>query len=497
MSTNTTRRDFLTSAAAAGLAAATFGAAPAFAAQYNVPETWDDEADVVVVGGGGSGFSAAIEAANAGCDVLVLEKGTIFGGSTALCGQAIMGIGTSIQKAVGIEDSVEDAYNYFATIGDSREDLMRLILERSAETVEWLIGLGVQFPAEIGNPGLVYGGQEVSRADLADPIMRTHYSVKPEPGIWPVIEAAAMANPLIRGVLECQVAGLIQDAPGGTVLGVIDANGKTYRARRGVVLAAGGFARNPQMMNSLISRYKVQTTANAQDTGDGIRMGISAGAGTGYFGMLSNVQYSKPIFPCVYIVLGPDTMEGKPPFILVNVEGKRWSNERKFYSYICSDLLTQPEGMAYLITCGEMGYKGLGYAGEAAYSGETLEELAANMGVPPENLVATVAEWNAGCAAGVDAQFSRQTELYPLEAGPYYAAEVRPGCACTFGGINVDTQMHALAALDDTPIPHLYAAGVNTMALGRFYPTCGYAVAGALITGRVAGAAVASEEPTL
>lgn len=384
----------------------------------------------------------------------------MYGGSTALCGQAIMGVGTSVQKAAGIEDSVEEAFGYFSTIGDSREDLLRLILENSADTVEWLIGLGAQFPAEIGNPGLVYGGQEVEREDLAKPVMRTHYAVKPEPGIWPVLENAALASPLIHAELNCRVTGLIQDAPGGRVLGVVSESGKTYAARKGVVLSAGGYARNPQMMNALISRHMVQTTANLQDTGDGLNLGLAAGASSGYFGMLSNVQYSKPVSPCVFIVLGPDTMEGKPPFILVNANGCRWSNERKFYSYICTDLLAQPNGVGYLVTCGEAGLKGLGYAAEQAYRGETLQELAENMGVPAKNLSATIEAWNASCATGTDAQFGRTTELYPLESGPYYAAEVRPGCASTFGGVTVDESMRVLSALGNEPIPGLYAAGM-------------------------------------
>ena len=146
--------------------------------------------------------------------------------------------------------------------------------------------------------------------------------------------------------------------------------------------------------------------------------------------------------------------------------------------------------MGYLVTCGEAGLKGLGYAAEQAYRGETLQELAENMGVPAKNLSATIEAWNASCATGTDAQFGRTTGLYPLESGPYYAAEVRPGCASTFGGVTVDESMRVLSALGNEPIPGLYAAGMNTMASGRFYPTCGYAVACALATGRIAGRAV-------
>lgn len=500
------RRSFLKGAGATAALAAgalAWGCAPSAPKQETetsntgIPTTWDEEADVVVVGGGGAGASAALMAAEAGASVIVLEKSAMMGGSTALCGQAIMGVGTSVQKAAGIEDSVEEAMKYFDVIGDGRDDLIRFVVEHSADAVEWLIDLGMEVPATIGNPGLVFGGQEKERADLTAPVMRTHYAVKPDPGLWPVLQKAIDATEVITAHTNTPVTQLIQHPQTGEVLGVLAGeNGKTaIKARKGVVLAAGGYARNPEMMRGLISRYEVQTTANEGDTGDGMNLGLSAGCSAGYFGMLSNVQYSKPICPCVFIVLGPDTMEGKPPFICVNVKGERWSNERKFYSYICDDLLKQPEGRGFVLTCGEEGLKGLGKAADQAFKGDTLADLATQMGVDATALEGTVAQWNAGCAQGVDAQFGRASELYPLESGPFFAAEVKPGCASTFGGVTVDTDMHAIAATTGQPISRLYAAGMNSMALGRFYPTCGAAVATAITTGRQAGTNVAAESP--
>ncbi|OUO87602.1 hypothetical protein B5F40_13425 [Gordonibacter sp. An230] len=497
------RRSFLrgtgaTAAIAAG--ALLWGCAPREdqgrgVSESGIPTTWDEEADVVIVGGGGAGTSAALMAAKAGSSVIVLEKSAMTGGSTALCGQAIMGVGTSVQKEAGIEDSVEEAMKYFAEVGDGRDDLVRFVVEHSAEAVEWLIDLGMEVPAVIGNPGLVYGGQEKERADLTAPIMRTHYAVQPDPGLWPVLQKALDAEENVIVRTNTPATALVQHPQTGEVLGVMAGKDgeSAIKARKGVVLAAGGYARNPEMMRALISRYEVQTTANEGDTGDGMNLGLSAGCGAGYFGMLSNVQYSKPISPCAFIVLGPDTMEGKPPFICVNMKGERWSNERKFYSYICDDLLKQPEGRAFVLTCGDKGLAGLGKAADQACKADTLADLAVQMGVDAGALASTVEQWNAGCVEGVDAQFGRKSELYPLESGPYYAAEVKPGCASTFGGVTVDTDMHAIAAATGQPIGRLYAAGMNSMALGRFYPTCGAAVATAITTGRQAGTNVAAE----
>lgn len=442
-------------------------------------------------------MSASLMAAEAGASVIVLEKGPTTGGSTALCGQAIMGVGTSIQKAAGVEDSVEAAMKYFSAIGDGRDDLVRFVVENSADAVEWLISLGMQVPAKIGNPGLVFGGQEKERADLTAPVMRTHYAVKPDPGLWPVLQKAADAQENIDVRTGMPATKLVQRPGTGEILGVLAGEGKqkVIKARKGVVLAAGGFARNADMMHALISRFDVQTTANECDTGDGMNLGLSADSSVGYFGMLSNVQFSKPIMPCAFIVLGPDTMEGKPPFIAVNVHGERWTNERKFYSYICDDLLKQPEGRAFILTCGDAGKAGLSRAAEQAFSGNTLAEVASAMGVDANTLSTTVEQWNTSCGQGIDAQFGRLSELYPLDGGPFYAAEVKPGAACTFGGITVDTEMHAIRAGGGEAIPRLYAAGTNSMALGRFYPTCGSAVATAITTGRNAGMNAAAETP--
>ena len=222
------RRSFLkasgaTAAVAAG--ALLWGCAPSSAqdgasTESGIPTSWDEEADVVVVGGGGAGMSAALMAAEAGASVIVLEKGPTTGGSTALCGQAIMGVGTSVQKAAGIEDSVEEAMKYFSAIGDGRDDLVRFVVENSADAVEWLIGLGMQVPAEIGNPGLVFGGQEKERADLTAPVMRTHYAVKPDPGLWPVLQKAADAQESIAVRTGTPVTKLVQHPDTGEVLGV-------------------------------------------------------------------------------------------------------------------------------------------------------------------------------------------------------------------------------------------------------------------------------------
>ena len=496
------RRIFLKGAGTVAIAtgAILWGCAPRSeqgegSSESKVPTTWDEETDVVIVGGGGAGTSAALAAAEAGASVIVLEKSAMTGGSTALCGQAIMGVGTSVQKEAGIEDSVEEAMKYFSEVGDGREDLVRFVVEHRAEAVEWLIDLGMEVPAVIGNPGLVFGGQEKECADLTAPVMRTHYATQPNPGLWPVLQKALDNEENVDVRTNTPATALVQNPQTGEVLGVMAGEkGETaIKARKGVVLAAGGYARNPDMMRALISRHEVQTTANEGDTGDGMNLGLSAGCGAGYFGMLSNVQYSKPISPCAFIVLGPDTMEGKPPFICVNMKGERWSNERKFYSYICDDLLKQPEGRAFVLTCGNEGLTGLGKAADEAYKADTLTDLAGQMGVDADTLSATVEQWNAGCAQGTDAQFGRESELYPLERGPYYAAEVKPGCASTFGGITVDTDMRAIAAVTGQPIGRLYAASMNSMALGRFYPTCGAAVATAITTGRQAGANVAGE----
>ncbi|MEC4294931.1 FAD-dependent oxidoreductase [Adlercreutzia shanghongiae] len=502
------RRSLLIGGAAASLAAASAaltGCAPSTGkpelsatGASNADTNWDEEFDIVVVGGGGAGASAAIIAHDAGSSVVVLEKGEMLGGSTALCGQAIIGVDTKVQREAGITDSVDEALKYYMAAGDGDEELMRAMLEESGPAVDWLIDLGMQVPATISNPGLTKGGQEDAFAEIAAPIARTHWSVTPQPGLWPVL-AQAMEKRGIDTRTKFPVVGLIRDDASGEIRGVVAMDGNTevrIAAKKAVILCAGGFSRNCEMKQRLISKHPIASHANIYDTGDGMNLGLSVGCDVGWFGFLKNITYVRPEEPeaslgaVTLAISGSENFEGNPPFILVNTSGKRFTNERKFYSLICEDLQQELEGKCFAISCGAYAEAALPYVIQA----ESISDLANAIEVEPDILESTINEWNEACSANADTAFGRSQDLLPILEAPYVAVEVRPGTGTSFGGVIVDTNARAIDSLTKEPISRLYACGNNGSFLGRYYPSCGAAVCSAVTSGRIAGRDAAALE---
>ncbi len=462
--------------------------------------TWDEETDVVVVGCGGAGASAAMMAKDGGAEVIIFEKGGTFGSGTALCGQAIMGVGTKQQEEAGYHDTVDEALKYFVEVGDGEEEMFRVILEGTKPAMEWLEGMGCEFVSdEEAIPGITRGGQEDLYAHITASVPRTHWPVS---GIWPHM-LEKLENDGFDLRLYTPVTSLVIDDD-GAVLGVVaqdeDGNVSHVKARRAVVLAAGGFSRDYDMKRLLISKHKIWCGAGIQDDGDGLRLGLQAGSMVGYFGAMMSVIYGDPNAPCSPLITGTSVMEGHPPFIVVNEEGVRFTDEGKFYELMAEDVIKQHGGHGFLISCGDdlTCMKIHSSNGDVSYpnnlvKADTLDDLAAQLGIDAEALKKTVEDWNAFCESGTDSLLGRTRDLVPLGEGPYGAAEVVAGDGSTFGGPVVDPDMHVISALTGEPIPHLYAAGQNSAALGRFYPCCGSAVATCIVTGRIAGTNAAAE----
>lgn len=156
--------------------------------------------------------------------------------------------------------------------------------------------------------------------------------------------------------------------------------------------------------------------------------------------------------------------------------------------------------MCYVITCGQEGINGCvltsgAAAGEVPTSfvqADSIDELAVQIGLDPAVLSTTVDEWNEMCARGEDALFERTGALKPINTAPYAAVEVYPGFTSTLSGILVDTEMHALSALNREPIGRLYIAGSNNCVAGRIYPVCGFGVTFAIVTGKITGGSAAA-----
>jgi 3-oxo-5alpha-steroid 4-dehydrogenase len=465
--------------------------------------TFDLEADVVIVGFGGAGAAAAIEACQAGADVLVLERGSEGGGSTSQSGGILyFGGGTPIQKACGFEDTVEEMYKYLLAASGPNPDeaKVRLYCDRSLEHFAWFVEQGVEFKPTYyakktteppTDDCLLYSGNEDAWpfSSLARPAPRGH---KPRTtgsaGQLLMTKLMKKATALGARVVEnARAATLIVDAA-GRVVGVVArvlGEERTIRARRGVILAAGGFIMNPAMLAEhapKLLNVNIQI-GNPGDDGTGIMMGVGAGGAAICMG---EGFVSMPFYPPSKLVQG----------IIVNAQGQRFINEDAYHGRTGEYILRQSGGTAYLIAdnvCFGRPIAGM----QIKAVEETVEDLERSLALPPGSLVHAVAYYNEHARAGSDPLFHKKKDyLTPLVEPPFAALELSVGKALvpgfTMGGLDTLPTGEVLTA-DRTVVRGLYAAGRNTAGLPRSAGgySSGMSIGCATFFGRLAGKAAA------
>lgn len=322
-------------------------------------ETWADEADVVVVGFGAAGASAAFEAASAGASVLVLERAGAAGGAAAMSdGMIYLGGGTPTQRDAGFEDSPQNMRTFLMAACGPAPDATKIELycEQSVEHHDWLAERGVRFlPAfrpdgggtsPLDDEGLMYTGGENAHPfdEIATPAPRAHVVQGGRPG-GSVLMAVLTRAALEAGVRPCydtRAERLIVD--GGRVCGVVVTRygeESAIRARTGVVLTAGGFVNNPEMVEqyaSVLHRTALRLGTDGDD-GRGIRMAQAAGAA---IKRMDAVECALPFNAPRGLVHG----------ILVNARGQRFVNEDTYMGRAGQRALVEQGGQAYLIVRG-------------------------------------------------------------------------------------------------------------------------------------------------
>ncbi len=451
MKTDISRRNFFATAGLAGLAAAGLGLAgcapktpgdeKAMAATGdagtgaggNVPAEWDEECDVLVLGGGGAGSTAALMAAREGASVIVLESqsNTSFS-STAVCKGNYCVIGSDEQKAAGIEDDVElfvqDALAYGVdddALPGNKEEVIRLYAENSRECYDLLKELGVEFSA----PYMMAGHSvfRVHRVDNADMQSRL---------------TAAAQEAGSNFLFNTEFEELIVDAT-GTVLGAFASDGaKTIavKAKRGVALTTGSFVRNSALVDDCLPGLsKVELSTGAGVTGKGHIAALNMG---GQLYGRSKLYATEGMYPesghgdCEIPQYGA---------IAVDMNGTRYIDEGSYWSNMRTRTLiskgTHPEFGCFMswYVVDQLGYDAAREAGDnnattgineeeakMVVSADTIEELAEKINAP--YLPATLAKYNEDIAAGKDTQFGRTSnngegtgEPYALTTPPYYA----------------------------------------------------------------------------
>ena len=464
-------------------------------------------ADVVVVGLGCAGACAALEAAEAGAEVLVLEAAPTAGGTSAMSGGIIyLGGGTPIQAGCGYEDTPEAMEAFLAAACGPGVDPTKLheFCRDSVDHYHWLVDHGVPFEARYhpehdrepdDDSGLCYSGGEDSWpfTDLALPAPRGHHPKFPDAAggflMQRLTEAVDAAG--IRVLTDAAAQKLLVD-DSGSVVGVeasVDRSTVAVHARRGVVLAAGGFTFNREMVEQhcpAVLRVNVPI-GTPFDDGRGIRMAQGVGATT--LGM-DHIEVGLPLTPPRSLVRG----------ILVNGEGRRFINEDTYAGRVGKASLLDQDGEMYFIHSDETfainiaGYK-------AKWVAESAEELEAEIGLPQGSLVETLRRYNEHGAVGEDPEFHKATEwVIPLE-GPYGAVDMRVDksfyASFTLGGL-ATTADGAVLDDDGVPIPGLFAAGRTTAGIAGAGYVSGISLADGTYFGRRAGrcAAAARSVPT-
>ena len=477
--------------------------------------SWSDEVDVLVIGAGMAGTAAAIEAAETGARVLVLDRGGRMSCTSAMAGgHFYLGGGTPVQQAAGFEDTPAEMANYLAAVSpDCDPEKIRVYSEGSVEHFGWLESLGFEFERSYypqkaaiqpGTEGVMFSGNEKvwPFQDLAVPAPRGHKPpVKGDMGGASLVLELALKKLDELGVevrYETGATALVIE--NGEVVGAAWKRfGETgavragHSGRGGVVIAAGGFVMNPEMVHEFAPPLEAllargMALGNTYDDGLGIRLGESVGGATEH---MDGAFLTAPFYPPGDLVKG----------ICVNNSGERFVAEDSYHSRTSAFVFDQPEQKAWLILDSA-------HMAEPAYGlqplvdgWETISAMEAGLGVPEGSLARTLEDYNAAAREGDDPVFHKSTEyVVPLDAPPYGAYDLTPGqcfySGFTCGGLRVDHDGRVLRE-DRTVVNGVYAAGAcasNIAVDGRGYAS-GTQLGEASFFGRRAGRHAATRSP--
>ncbi|MGK8507728.1 FAD-dependent oxidoreductase [Nocardia asiatica] len=470
---------------------------------------WDHRADVVVAGYGIAGVCAAIEAARAGADVLVLERTGGWGGAAALAGGFIyLGGGTPLQQALGFEDTPENMETFLLAALGPGVDKAKIAdyCRGSVEHFTWLTACGVPFrEAFWGEPGwepphdegLMYSGGENAAPfnAIATPAPRGHVPQMADKRTGEKGGGYMLMKPLadtaqalgVRAEYDIRIARLIVDDD-DRVVGVLARRyGKpvAIRAERGVVLATGSFAYHKEMIEGYAPRLIGRPAAAIEEhDGIGIRLAQALGA------ELAHMDATEVAF------FGDPQLLARG--ILVNGRGQRYIPEDTYPGRIGQATLIQQDNQAYLVI-DEAAYEEAlttetstpFFRQPPTWVAETIAELEAEMGLPGQALQATVECYNLHAADGADPLLGKKPEWVRPLRGPVAAFDMRGFTAgFTLGGLRTDLDSRVLHVSGE-PIPGLFAAGRCTSGLCAGGYVSGASLGDGSFYGRRAGIAAA------
>ena len=501
MAMEISRRSFLKGAAATGVVAALSSigisaAAEEAAAAYESVKSYlpqekydiaeERDFDVVVVGAGGGGMSAAIRAAQLGLSTVLLEQRSVTGGTT-LFTEGLFAVNSHIQKENG-KNPPDLGYDLFTTAMDYHHwyadgALFRRYMDKSGENIAWLESVGVEFQGT---------------GTMCDNVYNTWHQYKYEEG---QISGRTYVDNLTKAVTEAgatlvlgsEGVNIIQ-AEDGTVTGIIAKEEDKYiqyNAAKGVILATGGYSDNPDMIREFGKNPdRIDPMGAGGRNGFGINAARQAGGTLApspgclvfYGGCIPGVMYGTHLY-CA---------SAFQPYFWINGNCDRFVNEYYAERNFCfsGNAQSMQDRVISIVTQAQMDnmYENGGTfgCGEYIHAGEpltqlweqfqaqkdkgsphvhgpmeTLDDVAAELGLDADKLKASIEKYNGYCANGVDEEFGKDAQyLFPLESGPYYAFELYAGIFTTVGGMKITPDAQVLDA-DAKPVPHLYAIGCD------------------------------------
>ena len=436
----------------------------------------DLDTDVVIIGAGGAGMTAAINTAQAGKDVILLEKMPYAGGNTTKATGGMNAAETHYQAEQGIDDSVEqfveDTMEGGHNIND--KDLVTTLAENSAEAIDWLDSIGAPLPKVSFS-----GGATNARIHAPEDGSGV--------GAYLVTSLLKKMDELdINVMYDTKATSLI--SKDGTVTGVkAESRDTEYTINaKAVILATGGFGNNEDMIVQYRKDLKGTVTTSAPGiTGDGIVMAEDVGAD------LVDIEQIQlhPTVEQKTSMLITESVRGDGA-ILVNQDGKRFTDELLTRDVVSAAELEQPGSYAYIIFDQRLrdGLKAIEkYVSTGiTVQGDTIEELAEKIDVDPATLAETLKNWNQYVADQNDPDFGRTTGMdQDLSQAPFYAIKIAPGIHHTMGGVHIDTDARVIDK-DGNPIPGLFAAGEVVGGVHGGNRLGGNAVADVVVFGKIA-----------
>jgi len=448
--------------------------------------------DVVVIGSGGAGLSAAIMAHEGGARVLIVEADDKVGGSSRLSGGHFYAAGTTIQKESGVPDDTPDAmFSYFMTLNQWKVEpaVVRRYCDEATGAFEWLRSLGV-----------VYKPERVYISGI-DTVRRGHPPEGEGLAVVKALDAERQARD-VDIVFKTRAERLLTDDD-GHLAGVVVTGGQEVRAPA-VVIASGGFGHNRDFLEKYwpdvveMGGNWIWAISGPMSYGDGLVLGEGVGGTIG--GHNRGLMLLTPGF-------ARDLEVSVPPWaIIVSREGRRFTAETAPYT-VMGGLFKRNGGVGYAIfdePARQQAAYGPSFQADnleaKANEGriiraQTLEDLAAQAKINLTPLLGTIHKYNADVALGRDSVYLKDARhLRPIAQPPFYAVEIRPAIiAWTGTGLRIDPEARVIGG-DELPIPGLYAAGETVGTFhGDVYIGGGGSYGPAVTFGRIAGVNAAAE----